>query len=366
MNKNSILYKTLARALSIKRPHNTAGTMLMNSWLQINVPDHLKKTMWVDKAGNIHIDARTNTSINKTLFVAHVDTVHSAIGANKITKTRHSWHADGAPLGADDGAGIAVLMHLMHKGVAAYYVFTQGEECGGIGATHLATHHAALLGEFDRAIAFDRRGTDSVITYQYGGRCCSNAFAETLSEELNMRQPEFMYSPDDTGVYTDTAEFVDIIPECTNISVGYYKEHTVNECLDIVHLKRLARAAEFVKWDKLPVEREAGVTETKWGKAYQSTVWSLSGELYDYADVSEGLEIDELYDALDAAWSGDKPPLIKMICIAAYPEDPNAVEKLLDTDLLTLDMLEDAYDMAETYPPHEVKSIIFDELCVRV
>lgn len=366
MNKNSILYKTLARALSIKRPHNTAGTTMMSTWLQINVPDHLKKMMWVDKAGNIHVDARVNTSINKTLFVAHVDTVHHEIGANKIRKTRYSWHADGAPLGADDGAGLAVLMHLMHKGVAAYYIFTQGEECGGIGANHLATHHATLLAEFDRAVAFDRRGTDSVITSQFGGRCCSDAFAETLSEELNMRQPEFMYSPDDTGVYTDTAEFVDIIPECTNISVGYYKEHSHNEYLDIVHLKRLARAAELIKWDKLPVEREPGVVEPKWGKTYQSTVWSLDGELYDYADLDDGSEIDELYDALDAACMNDIKPLIRLICVAAYPEDPQAVEKLLDTELLTIDLIDDAYAMAKTYPPYEVKSIIFDELCVRV
>jgi len=35
-------------------------------------------------------------------------------------------------------------------------------------------------------------------------------------------------------VYTDTAEFTDIIPECTNRSVGYAREHTQEESLDLV------------------------------------------------------------------------------------------------------------------------------------
>ena len=48
------------------------------------------------------------------------------------------------------------------------------------------------------------------------------------------------YKKDEGGVYTDSAEFTDIIPECTNISVGYYKEHTVNETQDIQYNFQLA------------------------------------------------------------------------------------------------------------------------------
>jgi putative aminopeptidase FrvX len=56
-------------------------------------------------------------------------------------------------LGADDGAGCAMLMHLIHSGVPAYYIFTVGEEKGGIGATWLAKHKPDLLKQFDRAKA---------------------------------------------------------------------------------------------------------------------------------------------------------------------------------------------------------------------
>jgi hypothetical protein len=63
------------------------------------------------------------------------------------------------------------------------------------------------------------------------------------------------YIKDDGGVYTDSAEF-DYIPECTNISVGYYSEHTVNEQQDINHLIDLCVACVSVDWESLPVVRD--------------------------------------------------------------------------------------------------------------
>ena len=67
---------------------------------------------------------------------------------------------------------------------------------------------------------------------------------------------DFLYSPDSSGVYTDTAEFTLLIPECTNISVGYDHEHTTNESLDINHYDALAKAVVQIDWDALPAARE--------------------------------------------------------------------------------------------------------------
>ena len=154
MKRNSILYKTLCRALSLKRPHKGEGVQLFNAWLCDNTPKHVELN--IDEAGNIHIDNRTSTN-HRTLFIAHTDTVHREDGANKFVKAHGKWYANGAPLGADDGAGCAMLMHLLHANTPGYYIFSQGEECGGIGAKHLADNHRDLLSEFDRAIAFDRQ-----------------------------------------------------------------------------------------------------------------------------------------------------------------------------------------------------------------
>ena len=299
MNLYSILHKTLARALSIKRPYidgdittmsgeQLVGSAFFTDWLVQAIPEILQDMAWIDGIGNLHVDARTKAS-HTTLFVAHTDTVHHEVGANKIFKARTVWSANGAPLGADDGAGCALLMHMLHGGVAGYYVFTVGEECGGIGSRFLTTHYPDLLCEFDRAIAFDRRGVDSIITHQAYGRCCSDLFADALSGAFNTYSPRFMYSPDDTGVYTDTAEFVDYISECTNISVGYYNEHTDREYLDLNHFKRLSRAVLQIKWDDLPTERIAGEEEGPDIEldAFKHSWYTLDGVEYDMNEVRD-------------------------------------------------------------------------------
>ena len=142
---------------------------------------------------------------------------------------------------------------------------------------------AETLIEFDRAIAFDRRGKDSIITYQGGERCCSDEFADILADDLNLRHNDFLYSLDSSGVYTDTAEFTLLIPECTNISVGYDHEHTTKESLDINHYDALAKAVVQIDWDALPAARDPLVEDSLykfnttsthgggWGKKHYNT-----------------------------------------------------------------------------------------------
>ena len=379
MNKKSILHKTLARGLSMKRPHNTPAVSDFTEWLFNTLPAELKSFTSVDGAGNLHIDNRIAGS--KTLFIAHVDTVHKEIGANKIRKTATHWYAEGAPLGADDGAGVAMLMHLIHANVKGYYIFSQGEECGGIGAKYIATHHTDLLAQFDRAIAFDRRGIDSIISHQGWGRCASDTFCQALADDLNAFDDTLMYSPDDTGVYTDTAEFTDIIPECTNISVGYYSEHGDKENLDIVHFEALSNAVLKVMWDSLPTDRDPTVPEYKdygYGKHnYNTAWWSNYGvykddksakptdgkdALYNWQDDDEYFETEMLFDALYDAQAGYKDDLIEMIAECVYAEDPDFAIKFLNKRKLTDDLIEEAKQMARAYDASTVLCTLFDAI----
>jgi hypothetical protein len=141
---------------------------------------------------------------------------------------------------------------MIMNNLPGHYVFHAAEEVGGVGSSKLADS-GVLKGHFDRAIAFDRKATHSVITHQACGQCCSDEFADALCDQLNIADSTFIFAPDDTGVYTDTAEYIDQIPECTNVSVGYYSEHTPNESLDYTFLEQLAAAVLLVKWEELPV-----------------------------------------------------------------------------------------------------------------
>ena len=358
MNYKSILIATLQRALSVKRPHESQTTVVFTQWLQDHLPEGLPSSY--DAAGNLHVDARLLPD-HQTLFVAHVDTVHHVEGKNKIDKTAERWSASGAALGADDGAGCAMLMHLLHAGVPAYYIFTQGEECGGIGAKFLAKHMPGLLGEFDRAIAFDRRGIDSVITHQGYGRCCSDVFGEALSGALN-RDDRMMYLPDDTGVYTDTAEFTDIIPECTNISVGYYHEHGDREYIDVLHFQALADAVVGFDWDELPTDRDPKVMEwkessvTSWGTGIPLGL-GFADEDFDF---DYDLDAEILQDALYDAKAGLFADLLEMIAYEAYPEDPDMALKFLNRRMLSDEILDEAMRKSHTHDAGTVLLQLFD------
>lgn len=265
MYEDSMLMHTLSFMLTLKRPHEGAGEFNALGWLLINRPP--KGKWYFDHTGNLHFNLRTEKH-HRTLFVAHVDTVHCTDGPNKVIVTDSVWYANGSQLGADDGAGVAMLMHMAHSGVPGHYVFTRGEECGGIGAKALA-ENSDFLKQFDRAIAFDRRGTTSVISHQGYGRCCSDEFAEALSAALST--DTLMFMPDDTGVYTDTAEFTEDIPECTNISIGYQREHSHEEALSVTHLRALAEVCASLAWDDLPTVRDPNaVEENPWYRSFIS------------------------------------------------------------------------------------------------
>jgi hypothetical protein len=189
-----------------------------------------------------------------TMFTCHLDTcsshyqkVNHDIGAQFI-KT------DGKTiLGADDKAGMTVLLYMIENKIPGLYYFFIGEEVGGIGSSAASS---MSFSEYNKCISFDRRGYDSVITEQWFGKCCSDEFAQSLSDELNKKNLTFNFQPDPTGVFTDSASFMYDIPECTNISVGYFSEHQVTETQDISFLVRLCEAVIKVDWNSLPVMRD--------------------------------------------------------------------------------------------------------------
>jgi hypothetical protein len=132
---------------------------------------------------------------------------------------------------------------------------------------------------------------------------------------------------DDTGVYTDTAEFTDIIPECTNISVGYAREHTQEESLDLVYYQNLAVSILSVDWDALPVERDPSVVEPlhdyttgNWWQSYKTYTGTHYSANYDkYAEPDYDRE-DAIDAVLDAQY-GHYDALANLIAESVWPDD---------------------------------------------
>lgn len=229
------------------------------------------------------------------LFSSHVDTVHNikdpiyqvvAVddGCGLIFKE------DDMPLGADDAAGVWIMLYMIDHKVPGTYIFHRGEERGGIGSSGMATHYEHYLAQFSWAIAFDRRAEDSVITHQMSGRCCSDEFAGALATVINGLQ-EFDYAPDNTGLFTDTANYIGIIPECTNLSVGYHHEHSKNEYLDVWHMEKLARrmVSAFRTGISLPVVRDPRAVE--YGYNTWESSFTLGSDVREPMDATDVIEM---------------------------------------------------------------------------
>ncbi|MBD9544287.1 hypothetical protein IB276_33110 [Ensifer sp. ENS04] len=189
----------------------------------------------------------------RILFSSHMDTVHHEEGRQDLllkdgilTQTSKS-----SCLGGDDTAGIWLMLEMIKAGIEGVYVIHYGEERGGIGSRAKATHDPAFFAGIDIAIAFDRMGYGDVITHQCSRRTASDAFAKSLAKQLGNS-----YQPCDAGIYTDTAEYADLVPECTNISVGYSHAHSPGEEQDVVFLLALREALLQVDWKELVVERD--------------------------------------------------------------------------------------------------------------
>jgi hypothetical protein len=259
----------------------------------------LPKKYKTDSYGNYYYIIGDSPSI---MFTCHLDTVGSVkkrvkhIFENNIIKT------DGKTiLGADDKAGMVVLLYMIENRIPGVYYFFVGEEVGCVGSKKVSIDFAnnpALIKNINKVVSFDRRSDSSIITHQFGDRCCSDEFGEELANRLNSTGFNLKMELDRTGIYTDSAQFTDIIPECTNISVGYKHEHTTQEYQNIDFLKRLCKSVCNINWETLPVKRDPSVKDNIYSATYNKNMndsSEYSEEFYSY--FSEGDSSVKMYIA---------------------------------------------------------------------
>lgn len=217
-----------------------------------------------DDFGNRYMVIGDNPTV---MWSCHTDTVSDEGGFQNV-----KWDGDvlcvneakmGQTLGADDGAGLWLMLEMIKAERPGLYIFHRAEEVGGLGSRDIVNNRPELVDGIKMAIAFDRKATYSVITFQRGQRCCSNKFGEALAAKLNLTEG-LDYRLDEGGVFTDTANYTKLIPECTNLSAGYYDEHTSGETLDVAHLFRLRTALLTLDVTDLPIERDPSKVESRY------------------------------------------------------------------------------------------------------
>lgn len=273
-------YAAIAELLSYRRPHESAGEEEFNKRFIESLPGCeaiIDVQTETDKETNTiteyHVIQAYFVTIPRpdgkrltTAFCAHTDSVHNRTIPDIRQRIAFDpmvdefYMPDDAKhphdcLGADDAGGVYVLRRMIEANVPGLYVFFRGEERGGIGSDYVMNHRPEIFEGIEHAIQFDRHGTTSIITEMACGRTCSDEFAVALGTLLGMG-----HKPDPTGSFTDTATLAEIVPECTNVSIGYSSEHSHHETLDADYLVKLAAACidAFRTCPELPTRRKPG------------------------------------------------------------------------------------------------------------
>jgi hypothetical protein len=213
---------------------------------------YLTGTGWtVDEVGNYWKTVGEST----TMFTAHLDDVSTShLEVLPIITVEKSGDevaecGDAEVLGGDAKAGMAVMLYMISQGVPGTYVLFSQEEIGRVGS--IAAVSGIKTGQYNRCVSFDRKGVDDIITFQSGIRTCSDEFGEALAASLLMN-----HKICSKGSYTDSYSFRGVIPECTNVAVGYDFAHTEYESQNLTYLTVLAEACTEVNWEMLPTKRK--------------------------------------------------------------------------------------------------------------
>ncbi|MCU1806386.1 M20/M25/M40 family metallo-hydrolase [Cytobacillus firmus] len=194
--------------------------------------DHLT----YDSKGNILAQKRYRGGNGPTILLnAHLDTLVPFDPDRIIVKEKNIWTSSSGILGADDRAGVAVLLQMAKnlekssfRGTVKF-ILTVEEEIGLVGAQHVDEY---FLWDVDAAIVLDRRGTGDIVI-SCGGYIpfCDDRYGQFIeSTAIKAGLSNWKCT---NGGSSDTRIWAAHGIQSVNLSVGYLNEHTSDEKLDV-------------------------------------------------------------------------------------------------------------------------------------
>lgn len=166
---------------------------------------------------------------NRVLLVAHADTYwdenydKKSDGPQELEQHNGTIRNKNGGLGADDRAGCAILWLLKDMGHSL--LVTNGEEHGRKGSNLLMQNHPDIADKINKdhqfAVQLDRRNGADFKCYEVG----TDEYRAYVKQQTGYSEP-------------DKSSFTDIVTICrdicgVNLSIGYYNEHSENECIVI-------------------------------------------------------------------------------------------------------------------------------------
>lgn len=219
----------------------------------------------------------------KPCLVTHIDTVWDKERGPKekflIEDAKKGLIYSPQGLGADDRAGVYALLHLYYQlpsHLRPILLFTDLEESGGGGAIEASEIFHEDLSHSTHLIELDRRG----------GRDCVFYSGEPLEYREYIESFGFR---EGRGSFSDISILGPSLGLCsTNLSIGYYNEHTKSEYLSlkamnstIQKVQKLLSLGDKKVWELLPCPES-----TPLGREW----WDLEGLDLEGLDPQEGIQ----------------------------------------------------------------------------
>ena len=200
----------------------------------------LTDEMMVDDYGNILAEVTFGSSSREPsltiMLNGHLDVVDEIEVGREILKCGSVWTSSSGILGADDRAGVGVILHTLKQlqqmefrtPVKVKIAFTVEEEVGLCGARAVSSE---FLEDVQAAFVVDRRGRGDIVTGTYGIDFCDELFGAMLALIGNLGE-EDRWEPT-LGGSSDTRIWAQNGIQSVNLSVGYQYEHTSREELNL-------------------------------------------------------------------------------------------------------------------------------------
>ena len=295
---------SLIEMLRYKRPQ---GTQTQDEFCERFLEPHFGLP---DRHGNYILSIGETPTL---CFASHHDTVHRTEGLQQLVVTSNvvsvADTAISSCLGADCTTGVWLMLGMIEAGIEGVYVVHAAEEVGCVGSSALVKDNPYWLTGIDAVISFDRYGDTSVITHQMGKRTASSEFATSFADALDL--PQLIADPN--GSYTDSNEYADVVPECTNISVGYYGQHGVNETQDLEFADLLMYKLCAADWSKLVIARDPSLYESQYeDDNYWSKNWSRLYDEVSSPDMSDDYDRESIISLIENNTCAVADMLIKM------------------------------------------------------
>lgn len=162
------------------------------------------------------------------LLCAHMDTVHKEIPRTLVYANGTLSSTQG--IGGDDRCGIYMIFKIL-KEYDCHVVFLEDEEIGCVGARKFASSKVCKKlkkdGDLKYIIEFDRKGNNHAVTYD----CENKEFDEFITKEFFKKE------------YGTCSDISYIAPElgiaAVNLSCGYYKEHHIEEWVNLAEMETI-------------------------------------------------------------------------------------------------------------------------------